>query len=139
MILIDFEKLIRKTEPEIWFKQFDEDYYREKLDKMDLDKKSNIIFCMLDNQKVIARCDLIILESAMDFEKTGYIDWIYVEKTNRGNGFGKELINKVLEYLKDVGASYCYLFTAQNKEAQKFYIKQDYLEIDKKEVAYKFL
>ncbi|MCH4886298.1 GNAT family N-acetyltransferase [Acidaminobacter sp. JC074] len=137
--LIDFEQTIRKTEPEIWPSEFSEREYRRKLSERDFDNKNNLVLCAILDDKIIGRCDLIIQESFMDFTKTGYIDWIYVEKAYRGKGVGKLLIEKTVEKVKMLGAEYCYLFTAANEEAQAFYKSLGILELEKKEVAHKFL
>lgn len=136
-LLIEFEKRIRQTEPDIWLEQFNAEDYQQKLALCDFDSSNNMIFCILRKNAIVARCDLIIQESYSDFEKTGYIDWIYVEKNNRSNGFAKLLINEALEKIKTLGVTYCYLFTAKNDEAQAFYKSLETLDIEKKEIAHK--
>jgi len=137
-LLVDFEKIIRETEPEIWTGDFDVREYKDKVSNRDFNTQNNIVISAIKDNKIIGRCDLIMHESMMDFQKTGYIDWIYVEKTNRGSGIGKVLIEKAVEQARQLGAEYCYLFTAGNAEAQAFYKGLDILELDRKEVAHRY-
>jgi len=134
-LLVEFEKWIRETESEIWSSEFDEKIYSTTIEKKNFDTSTNVILCAFEENKIIARCDIIIHESLMDFERTGYIDWIYVEKSYRSKGIGEVLINNAIEYLKGVGVTSCYLFTAGNEAAQAFYSKLDSMIVEKKEVA----
>ncbi len=137
-LLLEFEKNIRISEPDIWYEEFNEEKYLINLEKSDFNTSNNIIICIMKEKQIQARCDVIIQESYMDFKKTAYIDWIYVEKTNRGEGFGKLLIDEAIKEIRKLGANYCYLFTAKNEEARNFYKKIEVLDLEKIEVAHKY-
>ncbi len=135
--LCEFEKTARITEPEIWIDKFDINEYRKKMLSADLDNlENNKIILAKQNGKIIGRCDLLIMDSLMDFEMIGYIDWIYVLKGYRRKGIGKRLIDRAEEFFREKGVKEYYLFTAQNDEAQKFYHKLGYT-IKNREIALK--
>lgn len=137
--LIAFEKLIRKTEAEIWNDKFCEETYKTKIEQVDLEGNNNIIICAFKDDKIIGRCDLIVYESLMDFKKTGYIDWLYVEKSDRCSGVGRQLIDSSIEYLKKNDVESCFLFTANNEEAKSFYSKLQSMSLKLKEIAHQDL
>lgn len=136
--LIEFERQARLTEPEIWLDDYDEDNYRYKLKKANLDKmENNKIIIAMEKDNTVGRCDISIIISTVDFEKTGYIDWIYTLKNNRGMGIGKKLFSKAEEYFKENGVTGYYLFTAENEQAKEFYYRQKNFKFSKKEIAEK--
>jgi len=137
--LCEFEKIARITEPEIWIDKFNLNEYKKKMINAGLDDlENNKIILARQDGSVIGRCDLLIMDSLMNFEIIGYIDWIYVLKEYRRKGIGKKLINKAEEYFRMRGVKEYYLFTAQNDEAQKFYHKLGYT-IKNREIALKKL
>ena len=85
--LIEFEKESKKTEPDIWIGSFKEEEYRRKFEGYNIDalKNNKIIVAEIDG-KIVGRCDVLIMDSLFDFERAGYIDWIYTLKDNRGMG-----------------------------------------------------
>ncbi|WP_425448919.1 GNAT family N-acetyltransferase [Dethiothermospora halolimnae] len=136
--LIEFERQARLTEPEIWLDDYDEDNYRYKLKKANLDKmENNKIIIAMEKDNTVGRCDISIIISTVDFEKTGYIDWIYTLKNNRGMGIGKKLFSKAEEYFKENGVTGYYLFTAENEQDKEFYYRQKDFKFSKKEIAEK--
>ncbi|MGO1712211.1 MAG: GNAT family N-acetyltransferase, partial [Senegalia sp. (in: firmicutes)] len=136
--LSNFEKEARITEPEIWVNEFNEDEYKDNLNKIDIDNLENSkVIVAIQNGIIIGRSDISISLSLVDFEKTGYIDWIYVLKNKRGLGIGKKLFAGAEKYFKQKGVKEYYLFTAQNDQAQQFYHRQSELTFSKKEVAEK--
>lgn len=138
-VLCEFEKEARKTEPDIWLDEFKEDEYREKLESININKLENTKIVIAEqNGVIIGRCDIMISLSLFDFEKSGYIDWVYVLKDQRGKGIGKKLFRGAEEYFKSQGVKRYYLFTAENKQAQEFYHRQDF-KFSKSEVAEKEL
>lgn len=137
--ICEFEKEARLTEPDIWMGEFNEDELRGKLVNAELNKlENNAIVLAKENGKVIGRCDIIISLSTVDFEKTGYIDWVYVLKENRGRGVGKELFQGAEMYFARRGVKSYYLFTAENEQAQEFYHRQEF-QFSRREVAEKEL
>lgn len=138
-LLIEFERAIRKSEPDIWASGFDENTFIKNVSKCNFDTENNQVICLHNGSEVIGRCDLIIQKSLMDFGKSVYIDWIYVEIASRKKGIGKLLINEALEYTKKIGATNCYLFTADNQEAKKFYSSLEALTVENKEIAIAYL
>ncbi|WBW96496.1 GNAT family N-acetyltransferase [Oceanirhabdus sp. W0125-5] len=140
-MLCDFEENARITEPDIWMEDFNKEDFRSKLLSLDIDTMmNNKIFIALENNKIVGRCDLMLMTSLMDFYKSGYIDWIYILKNKRGSGIAHSLIYYIENYLKSEDYKYYYLFTASNDQAQKFYHSQNRsFNISIKEIAEKDL
>jgi len=136
--LCQFEIEARLTEPEIWIDGFNEIDYKSKLIKVDIDNlEDNKIVIAMQSGVIFGRCDVSIVLSLVDCEKTGYIDWIYVLKDKRGLGIGKKLFLRAEDYFKKSEVKHYYLFTAENNQAQEFYHSQDELIFSKREVAEK--
>lgn len=132
--LIDFELLIRKSEPDIW-PDFDEVAYRSALQVNSLEEENNRILAYMIGDKIVARCDLAIMSNLMDFKRTAYIDWLYVEINHRGQGIAGDLLNQAKVCLKDMGCQSYYLFTASNDPAQLFYKNRQDMTLTMKEVG----
>lgn len=138
--LCNFEKEARETEKDIWGWNFNEEDYINKLKMLNIDDMENTkIIVAKYKDKIVGRCDISINFTLVDFNKTGYVDWIYTLKGNRCMGIGKKLLRGAEEYFKSKGVSSFYLFTASNNEAQQFYHRQNELSITKEEVAKRIL
>ena len=136
-VICRFEREAHKTEPNIWTHEFKDTVYEKNLRKIGIDKlENNKIIIALQKETVIGRCDIMIMNSTVDFEPSGYVDWIYVLKGKRAKGIGKALIRCAEEYFKSIGIKSYYLFTAKNEDAQRFYRKQAY-KFEKREIAVK--
>lgn len=135
--LVEFEKTLRMNEPDIWFNDFDETKYRRQVESADFDKEHSHVFCIEVDGIIIGRCDLILQENLYDFSTTGYIDWIYIDIRYRCRGFGRALLDAVFDYSKQIGLESCYLFTAKNEHAKRFYKGINDLILEDKEVASK--
>ena len=81
---------------------------------------NEVILCIKDNM-VIGRVDLIVEQSFMDYEKIGYVDWVYVLKLHRKKGIAKKLFNEAETYFTEHMCKLYYLFVATNEEAKGFY------------------
>ena len=140
-MLCNFEENARITEPEIWSNNLNKKDYKLKLLSLDIDNmKNNKIFIALENNKIVGRCDVMLMTSLMDFYKSAYIDWIYILKNKRQSGIAHTLISHIEAYLTAEEYKYYYLFTASNEEAQKFYhSKNSSFNISIKEIAEKDL
>ena len=136
--LCEFEKEARLTEPNILQWPFDEVEYKENLLDINFSDLNHckIVIAKKDD-KILARCDIAIVLSLVDFKKTGYVDWIYTLINHRNNGIGKKLLETAEEFFKNNGVEYYYLFTASNEEAYEFYHRQDDLNFYHKEIAWK--
>ncbi|NLK08985.1 MAG: GNAT family N-acetyltransferase [Firmicutes bacterium] len=137
--ICEFELQARITEPDVLW-DIDLAAYKQTLFGLDLGELTDSkIVIAKGNRHVIGRCDLTIMFSLLDCEKVGYIDWIYTLKGFRGNGVGKGMIKKAEEYFKNQDVRKFFLFTATNKQAQRFYHRQSGFIISNKEVAEKDL
>lgn len=59
-----------------------------------------------------------------------YLVWIGIDKKVRGQGFGTEFLNHIIEFCKGKGYRYLHTDTAINNEtAQKFYIKNGFIDM----------
>jgi len=136
--LCKFEREARLTEPDIWGWDFNEAQYKEKLLALNIEAMDNTkIILAIQNDKVIGRCDIAILFSLVDFEKTGYVDWIYTLLDHRGNSIGKKLLQGAESYFQKNKVKNYYLFTASNEQAKEFYHRQNDLKFSNKEIAEK--
>lgn len=137
-LLCNFEKEARISEPDIWGWNFKYDEYMEKLKSLNIDSLSNSkIIVAINDGKIVARCDIAIMFTLLDFEKTGYVDWIYTLKKYRGKGIGKEMLKYAERYFKNENVRSYFLFTANNNEAYEFYHRQNILTLSNEEVAKK--
>jgi len=129
-----YEILIKNKETLI---DFFEDVLKE--NNMDISKKNDIyndmlnyykdgtaiLFVAVENQKVQGLIWAYKLN--LKGEKRAHINYFIVDSEVRGNGIGKELINKLYTKLKDEGVQKVELMvTAANKNAINFYEKQQF-------------
>lgn len=131
--LVDFEVWNRQIEPDIWLSTLDKVKLYDNLDRILSD--INRIYVLYEGQKIIGRCDVIIMTSTMDFERTAYIDWLYISKIHRRKGHAKALLDHVLQAMTKEHIDNCYLFTAANEEAKGFYDKYKGLVVESRQVA----
>lgn len=132
--LFAFELMIRKSEPDIW-PDFDQVAYRSALQVNSLEEENNRILAYMIGDKIVARCDLVIMTNLMDFKRTAYIDWLYVEINHRNQGIAGDLLNQAKVCLKEMGCQSYYLFTAGNDPAQLFYKNRKDMTLTMKEVG----
>ncbi len=124
-IIIELEKRARQEEPNV-FPKFKEDAFRVGFKKESIeDVENNEVILCIDNEKVIGRIDVIIERSFFDFERVGYIDWVYVLKSYRKQGIAKRLFSEAEKLFLEKEVSQFYLFVAKNEEAQAFYKRTD--------------
>ncbi|MTI49898.1 MAG: GNAT family N-acetyltransferase [Firmicutes bacterium] len=123
----------------MWINEFNEQKYESELMKININELDNSKIIIAEHRgDIVGRCDISIQFSLYDFEKTGYVDWLYVLKEKREKGIGKKLLEGAEKYFKEIGVDRYYLFTAENEQAQSFYHKQDF-RFTKREVAEKKL
>lgn len=138
--LCQFEVQARLTEPDIWCDEFNKNEFKEQLEKFSIEQvENNKIVIAQENGVIVGRCDIALVLSTVDFEKTGYIDWIYVLKNKRGIGIGKKLFHGAEEYFREKEVKQYYLYTASNEQAQEFYHRQKEFDFSHREVAEKEL
>lgn len=65
-----------------------------------------------------------IIKSEILFE----IDWFYVRPRFQWQGIGEKLMTKCLDYALREGAQKCYLFSSNEKSANRFYQKHGFAE-----------
>ncbi len=76
-------------------------------------------YVIKDNSKVIAGINAIIYHQAL------YVDVLFVDEEYRGQDLGSELLNKVENEAKAIGATLAHLDTF-DFQAKDFYIKHGY-------------
>ncbi|MEG2869875.1 MAG: GNAT family N-acetyltransferase [Terrisporobacter sp.] len=136
--IVIFEKEARLTEPGVLYWNIDEKEYTDKLKELNIEKLENSkIIIAKQQEKIIGRCDISIMLSLVNCEKTGYIDWIYTLKGYRGKGIGKKMLKGAEDYFKDRNVVYYFLITASNEQAHEFYHRQSDLKFYNREVAEK--
>ena len=141
-MLIDFEKNARISEPDIFIHDFD----AHKFEAETINAIENPLFasakCMMyvDNDKVLARLDFVILPSfSFGGDLRAYVDWIYVLKEHRHKGIAQFLFNEMELYLANLGVTEYFLITAENEDAQSFYNSIQGAKITKQNVLTKTL
>lgn len=135
--LVRFEKSIRESEPDIWTKPFEEIKYMQAIGAINLkNHDKNVIIGAFIDDVMVGRCDIVFYNSLMDFTKTAYIDWLYVDITHRQTGIAKALVSTAKEYAEKQNASSTYLFTASNEDARAFYNTLPQFTLEMREVAY---
>lgn len=98
----------------------------------EVNKYEGKIFLAIENERVIGLIVGLINneeESTYDFKapKRGRVTELVVSKECRSNGIGKQLLDKMEEYFKEVGCKGILIDVfAYNENAQKFYIKNGY-------------
>lgn len=135
--MVALEKEMRVQESDV-FPELNEDKYRKNFINNMIEAYDNneVILC-LEGDQVIGRVDLIVEQSFMDFEKVGYVDWVYVLKSHRNKGIAKKLFQKAEEFFISNDVVQYYLFVAGNDEAKHFYNSLD-IEIKTIEKATKY-
>ena len=121
---------IDKEKYNILTNEYREKYFKKTMD--DVNKYEGKIFLAIENEKVIGLIVGLINneeESTYDFKapKRGRVTELVVSKECRSNGIGKQLLDKMEKYLKEVGCKGVLIDVfAYNENAQKFYYKNGY-------------
>ena len=121
--IIDFEKELRRQEPDTYFWEPDEEYRRQ-LEQSFSDQRFNtaISFVAVKEDRIIGRIDASLISSRCDAScLCAYLDWICVLKSERHNKVAQKLLNALREECKTQGAGVLIALMANNDEAQKFY------------------
>ena len=107
--------------------------YRDKMAILDLKEVNNNngkCYLAVENNKVVG----LIMGYVRTYDEYDYLDYkcprsgevseLIVSKNTRGKGIGKQLMQKIEEYLTEVGCEYIFIDVfAYNKNAIKFYEK----------------
>jgi GNAT superfamily N-acetyltransferase len=122
-MVIDFEKELRKQEPDTYFWEPDEEYKKAVVSSFS-DPRFNtaISFIAVRKDKVIGRIDSTLIASRNDGACcSAYLDWICVLKNERHNKVAQALMKTLREDLKSKNVSQLIALMASNGEAQRFY------------------
>ena len=121
--VIEFERELRKQEPDTYYWEPDETYAKQLEASFD-DPRFNtaISFIAVKDDTVIGRIDGSVISSRSDASCcSAYLDWICVLKSERHNKVAQALLKALLEECKKLGVSVLIALTANNEEAQRFY------------------
>ena len=120
-----------------WHTQIMLPEYREKCFKMDMEKVKNQdgkIYLELENDKVIGLIIGVVEEKddidklTNDCAKTGSVIELIVKNNIRGNGIGKNLLEKLEEYFRSINCKRINIEVfGPNKKGLNFYEKNDYV------------
>ena len=123
-----------------WHTQIMLPEYREKYFKMDMEKVKNQdgkIYLEIENDKVIGLIIGVVEEKdeidklTNDCAKTGSVIELIVKNNIRGNGIGKNLLEKLEEYFKSINCKRINIEVfGPNKKGLNFYEKNDYVVRD---------
>ena len=123
-----------------WHTQVINPEYRESYFKMDMNKvknQSGKIYLAIENESVIGLIIGIVDEKdeidklTNDCVKTGSVIELIVKNNIRGNGIGKNLLEKLEEYFKSINCKRINIEVfGPNKKGLNFYEKNDYVVRD---------
>lgn len=132
-LLVELQEYIAEIDKEkynILTNEYREKYLKKMMDEVN--KYEGKIFLAIENKKVIGLIVGLINneeESTYDFKapKRGRVTELVVSKECRSNGIGKQLLDKMEKYFKEVGCKGVLIDVfAYNENAQKFYYKNGY-------------
>lgn len=122
-MVINYEKELRRQEPNMFYWEPDEEY-RKNLVKSFSDIRFNtaISYIAMRDDKVIGRIDASLIISRSDASCcSAYLDWICVLKNERHNHVAQALLATLRRDLKFRQVSVLIALMANNDEAQSFY------------------
>ena len=125
--VIDFERELRKQEPDTYYREPDETYRRQ-LEQSFEDERFNtaLSFIAVKDDRVIGRIDASLISSRSDAScYSAYMDWICVLKSERHHKVAQALLDALREKCRERGAGVLIALTANNDEAQSFYKSVD--------------
>lgn len=110
--------------------------YRDKMAILDLEevnKNEGKCYLAVEDDKAIG----LIMGIVRSYDENDYLDYkcpkagditeLVVSKNIRGNGIGKQLMDKIEDYFKSIGCEYVYVDVfAYNKSGINFYEKDGY-------------
>ncbi|MCI5774172.1 MAG: GNAT family N-acetyltransferase [Erysipelotrichaceae bacterium] len=129
--VIEFEKELRKQEPNTYFWEIDDDYIASLAKSFDSPRFINAISLLAyKEEKVIGRIDATLLCTFNDPKyETAYLDWICVLKNERHHKVAQALLHNLKLMLKEKGVNTLVALIANNDEAIRFYNSIDDAEI----------
>ncbi len=125
--VIDFERELRRQEPDTYYWEPDETYVKQ-LERSFDDPRFNtaISFIALRDGKVIGRIDASLISSRSDASCfSAYLDWICVLKNERHHQAAQALLKALRAECKEQGVGLLIALMANNDEAQRFYKEVD--------------
>ena len=132
-LLVELQEYIAEIDKEkynILTNEYREKYFKKTMDEVN--KYEGKIFLAIENEKIIGLIVGLINneeETTYDFKtpKRGRVTELVVSKECRSNGIGKQLLDKMEKYFKEVGCKGVLIDVfAYNENAQKFYYKNGY-------------
>ena len=121
--VIDFERELRRQEPDTYYWEPDETYAKQ-LERSFDDPRFNtaISFIAMKDSKVIGRIDASLISSRSDASCfSAYLDWICVLKNERHHQAAQALLKALRAECKEQGVGLLIALMAKNDEAQRFY------------------
>lgn len=122
--VLEFERKLRRQEPDTYFWDIDENYIRnvEKSFENKNMKNSAISLLAYRDDSVIGRIDASLINTHFDGTVyNAYLDWICVIKEERHQGIAQMLMNELKSTLKEKKIETLIALTAANEDASKFY------------------
>ncbi|MBQ9036958.1 MAG: GNAT family N-acetyltransferase [Erysipelotrichaceae bacterium] len=129
--VIDFERELRRQEPDTYYWEPDETYRRQ-LEQSFEDERFNtaLSFIAEKGDKVIGRIDASLISSRSDAScYSAYMDWICVLKSERHHKVAQALLDALREKCKEQGVGVLIALMANNEEAQSFYTSVEHASI----------
>ncbi len=132
-LLVELQEYIAEIDKEkynILTNEYREKYFEKTMNEVN--KYEGKIFLAIENENVMGLIVGLINneeESTYDFKapKRGRVTELVVANKSRSNGIGKQLLDEMEEYFKEVGCKGVLIDVfAYNENAQKFYYKNDY-------------
>lgn len=87
-----------------------------------LERKESVVFLAYDGESPVGIAQLYPLFSSVSMQRVWLLNDLYIKEGARNKGFGKQLIQEVIQYAKDSGAKGISLETCDdNIGAQRLY------------------
>ena len=122
-MVIEYEKELRKQEPDTYYWEPDEEYKAALVNSF-TDSRFNtaVSYIAVIDDKVIGRIDASLISSRSDAACcSAYLDWICVLKNERHNKVAQALLNTLRTDFKGRNVSVLIALMANNDDAQRFY------------------
>ena len=120
--VIEFEKELRKQEPNHYMLEIDERFIQDLTRSFDDSRFDHAVSLLAyKGDKVIGRIDSSLICAHFDGSINAYLEWLAVLKNERHQKVAQSLMNELRKQLKDKDAQILLAYMDANEEAQHFY------------------
>lgn len=117
-----------ENEPEMmWTDSVDEEGIRNRV--MDPFYQNTVSLLAVEEGQVLGRIEYHFYGCMQDGYRMAYVDWIYVLKEHRHKGIAQALFLEFERNCKENGIDQYFLIRAENKDADRFYMAFENVEL----------